>query len=162
MDSCDRSTSRSCLQGSPFLKPWTTASAEPSMERLNAVNAHDSNDGAALIKLFYFWMRRLIERLYAVIVNTNTGLACVWPVETECKLLVEGIEICLQFLLLWVIIRLCCKDFAITVYFLFVSFLIDAYTPVHIVAFSLHVIWVLVAIYQNLHIGQMYIILING
>ena len=58
MDSCDGSTSRPCLQGSSSLKPWITSSSEPWMGKLNAVNARDSNDGAALNR-----ERRLIERL---------------------------------------------------------------------------------------------------
>ena len=91
------------------------------------------------ISLFYRneksckWLRNTIR-----IVKTKTvpaGLVCLWPVETEWKLVVKRIPICLQYLLLWAIIMLWSKDFdkfgyflnGISAYSIFVSFLINAF-----------------------------------
>ena len=70
------------------------------------------------------YAKRMDYRYILGLISTNiapAGLACLWPVETEWKLLVKRIQICLQYLLFWAIIKLRCKDFAIVV-----SFLIDS------------------------------------
>ena len=80
-------------------------------------------------------------KLFFALVNTNTapaGLACLWPVETEWKLLIKTIQIYLQYLFFWAIIMLslCCKNNAITVYFLFVSSLIFTLIQVTLKAYT--------------------------
>ena len=79
-------------------------------------------------------------KLFFTLVNTNTapaGHACLWPAETVWKLLIKTIQIYLQYLLFWAImLSLCFKNNAITVYFLFVSSLIYTLIQVTLKAYT--------------------------